>query len=261
MSTSLSSTPAVKHIGIALVLAAAGAISVLLVLPYLFALMPQLSAKIHVPLALFAAAQTAQAGSLFFLLAWIGLRLGYAHGLDAPVLRQWLRAGPMRPLPARWLPSIGLGLAVACICILIDKTLGAWAPSALVASMPEPEWWKGLLASFYGGISEEMLCRLFLVSLLVWLGARMLHASSPRAGIYWAAIVIAAVLFGIGHLPTLAQATTLNAANVSRVIGLNALCGIVFGWLFWRRGLEHAIAAHFSADLVLHVAAPLFSSG
>jgi membrane protease YdiL (CAAX protease family) len=34
---------------------------------------------------------------------------------------------------------------------------------------------------------------------------------------------------------------------------LNSLAGLVFGWLYWRRGLKAAMVAHFSADLVLHV--------
>ena len=258
MNTSLGFPPPIRHFRMALVLATASAISVLLLLPYLFVLMPQLTTRIPVPLPVFAIAQTLQAGIVFLLLAWTGLRLGYAHGLDAPLLRRWLSAGPTRSSSARWLPSIGLGVAVACICILVDKALSAWAPSALVTAASVPDWWKGFLASFYGGICEEVLCRLFLVSLLVWLGAWILHASPLRAGIYWIAIVLAAALFGIAHLPTLAQTTTLDAANFSRVIGLNSLAGIAFGWLYWRRGLEHAMAAHFSADLVLHVAAPLF---
>jgi hypothetical protein len=258
MSTSPSPVPPVNHFRIALLLAFASMISVLLALPHLFALMPQLATKIPVPLPVFAIAQTVQTGIVFLLLAWIGLRLGYAHDLDAPVLRQWLGAGPARSSSTRWLPSIGLGIAIACICIVVDRALGAWAPSALVAAAPVAEWWKGLLSSFYGGIGEEVLCRLFLVSALVWMGARMQRATMPRAGVYWGAIIMAAVLFGIGHLPALAQIATLDLANVSRVIGLNAFAGTAFGWLFWRRGLEHAMAAHFSADLVLHVAAPLF---
>jgi membrane protease YdiL (CAAX protease family) len=34
---------------------------------------------------------------------------------------------------------------------------------------------------------------------------------------------------------------------------LNAVAGIPFGFLYWRKGLEHAMAAHFCADVVLHV--------
>jgi hypothetical protein len=33
--------------------------------------------------------------------------------------------------------------------------------------------------------------------------------------------------------------------------------GTVTGVLFWKYGLEHAMLAHFCADLVLHVIAPL----
>jgi hypothetical protein len=38
---------------------------------------------------------------------------------------------------------------------------------------------------------------------------------------------------------------------------LNAIGGVVFGAVFWWRGLEHAMLAHLSSDLVLHVVAPL----
>jgi hypothetical protein len=34
---------------------------------------------------------------------------------------------------------------------------------------------------------------------------------------------------------------------------LNGIGGIVFGWLYWRNGLESAMTAHFSADIVVHV--------
>jgi membrane protease YdiL (CAAX protease family) len=34
---------------------------------------------------------------------------------------------------------------------------------------------------------------------------------------------------------------------------LNGLAGLAFGYLYWTRGLESAMLAHFTADLVLHV--------
>jgi len=39
-----------------------------------------------------------------------------------------------------------------------------------------------------------------------------------------------------------------------RAIVLNGLVGVIAGWLYWRRGLESAMVAHFCADLVVHVA-------
>jgi len=196
-------------------------------------------------------AQVVQSGLLFLLLAWAGLRLGAPYGLDAPLLRHVL-CGTAAPTQAQWRVALLLGAGVASLCILFTRLL----PQPLSAS---PAWWQGLLASFYGGIGEEIICRLFLVSALLWLGARVTRSAVPSRALYIAAIVIAAVLFGIGHLPALAALGTasLTFSNISYVVGLNALSGCAFGWLFWRYGLEHAMVAHFSADLVLHVAAPL----
>ena len=39
----------------------------------------------------------------------------------------------------------------------------------------------------------------------------------------------------------------------------NGTPGLVFGWLYWRRGLIAAMLAHFGLDLVLKVLIPLFS--
>jgi len=45
----------------------------------------------------------------------------------------------------------------------------------------------------------------------------------------------------------------LSPAVIARAVILNGIPGVAFGWLYWQRGLEAAMVAHFSADLVLHV--------
>jgi hypothetical protein len=243
-----------RHWRIALLLGFAGAISAALLLPYLFALTPDLSAKIHVPMPVFALAQSLQAGLLVGLAAWMGLRLGYRYGLDAPRLRALLHAGPSQGKSSRWPSACAIGGLVALACVLVSVA------SPLVArGGPHitPTWWQGLLASAYGGVVEEVLCRLFVMSLFVWTLARLSSTIMPTAWMYWTAIVCAALLFGAGHLPVLAQMHAFTPINVTQVISLNALCGVAYGWLFWRDGLEYAMVAHFSSDIVLHVLAPL----
>jgi len=246
-----------RHWRMALLLGVAGAISAALLLPYLFALTPDLPAKIHVSLPVFAFAQSAQAGLLVGLAAWMGLRLGYRYGLDAPRLRALLHAGSVHGAASHWLAACAIGSVVALACVLVSI-----ASPLVVAKGPHitPAWWQGLLASAYGGIVEEVLCRLFLMSLLVWTLNRLFSTAQPLAWMYWSAIVAAALLFGAGHLPALAQMHAFTPVNVTQVIVLNALCGVAYGWLFWRHGLEHAMAAHFSSDIVLHVLAPLMVS-
>ena len=68
---------------------------------------------------------------------------------------------------------------------------------------------------------------------------------------------VAALLFGAGHLPTAAGIWGLDAGVIARTVVLNAIGGVVFGWLYWKRGLEMAVLSHFAADIVLHVLVPL----
>jgi len=249
----IETIPAARSLRMALLLALAGACSTLLILPYALQMAPALAARIPVSIAVFAAAQFFQALAVFLFAAWLGLRLGYPFGLDAPLLRRALGEGRARVAPSSWRTAVLLGAGVAVLCILLVTLLPL--PQTPIAI---PPWWMGLMASFYGGIGEEILCRLLLVSLFVWIAARLMRNATPGAAIYAGAIVLAAVLFGLGHLPQAALVFgEITLVSASIVIGLNAMCGIVFGWLYWRHGLEHAMAAHFCADLVLHVAAPL----
>ena len=91
----------------------------------------------------------------------------------------------------------------------------------------------------------------------VGLGAPFVEASlyggDSRAALRALQLPLAAVLFGLGHLPATAALLPLTPAVVARAVVLNGIAGVVFGWLYWRRGLEAAMVAHFCADLVLHV--------
>jgi len=105
----------------------------------------------------------------------------------------------------------------------------------------------------YGGITEEVLVRWGLMTVLVWAGWRLLRRNSlqPSYGIIWSAIATSALAFGVFHLPSVAQALpVLSAYMVAYVIVGNALFGLVAGYLFWRYGLEAAVIAHVSAHVL-----------
>src|SRR5262245_12106647 len=68
---------------------------------------------------------------------------------------------------------------------------------------------------------------------------------------FWVANGLAALLFGLGHIPGALASVPLTPAVWAYAIVLNGICGIVFGWLFWRKGLEAAMVAHFTVDIVL----------
>ena len=250
-----------RHFRLAVVLGLAGALATGLVLPYAMALMPGASAKVAqagIGLPVFVALQVAQALVVFTLMSWAGLRVGAPMGLDAPILRAIVYRTPKPPREAGTLAlACAIGLVSAMLVVAIDSALQPWMPPARSGLPPAIERWKGLLASFYGGIGEELQLRLFAMTLILWVVWKLLARGrpSPPPLAAWIAIMLAAIAFAAGHLPAAASVWPLDAVVVWRTLSLNAIVGVACGWLFYRWGLEHAIAAHFTADIVLHVVA------
>jgi vacuolar-type H+-ATPase subunit I/STV1 len=244
----------------ALLLGAGGMLATLALSPYLIALMPQKLAALHHPLWLVLGAQALEAGMLCLLLGWIGLYLGAGYGLRAPWLQAWVDRHPTDPTtPRRWLLAAAIGTLSG---VLVAALSLAGSPLGHIGAAVQliDAAWRGALASFYGGIVEEVACRLLLISLFVWLLAQ-LNGRQARLWMFVTAILLAALLFGAGHLPAaFAIGMAHTPLMIGRIVLLNALFGLVTGTLFWKYGLEHAMLAHFCADLVLHVALPLASS-
>jgi membrane protease YdiL (CAAX protease family) len=65
--------------------------------------------------------------------------------------------------------------------------------------------------------------------------------------------IIVALIFGLGHLPAAFKLIEPSFYEISRILLLNGIPGVVFGWLYWSRGLRAAMTAHFVADLMIHV--------
>lgn len=263
MTTGFSPLPWRPDLRVALTLGAASAVAVAALFPYLMQIMPERFAALPVPLPLLVVAQVAQTFVLLGLLSLLGLRMGHRVGLGAPLLQRGLNrhppAGTDRPRPGR---SVVLGAVSALALLVAMRAIDPFLPDMLnppAQADAGASALNGLLASFYGGIVEELLLRLFLMTLLVWIVARV-RGTKPGPAAYWTAIVLAALLFGAGHLPAAHHIWGLDAVVVLRTIGLNAVVGVVCGWLYWRQGLEMAMLAHFSADIVLHVLTPLLGA-
>lgn len=238
-----------------------GLVGAVLVLPYLLEVNRPQFEKAKMPLPALLALSTLQNAVLLGLTAGIGLLVSRAAGLETPLISAWVQG---RPLPEEALSRLPLSAALGALGGAVLVALETWVflarlPETLLRLARKANPLKGFLASFYGGFSEEILMRLFLFSGLAWLLGRFWQTSSgmPASGAFWTANLLVAVLFGLGHLPATAAITPLTPLIVFRAIVLNGIVGLLFGYLFWRFGLEAAILAHFSTDIVLHVLGPL----
>jgi len=225
----------------------------LAVLSYYFTLV-EAPPSLPVPLWLLLIIGTVQSLVLFAVVIGLGLWLGGKVGLGAPVLRSWLAGDPEAPRCFRGsLPLVTCaGAAVGVVILLLELVVFVPLLSDALRTVSPPAW-QGFLAAFHGGINEELLLRLGMMTLLVWVRARLTRKEQPGPGVVWTANVLAALLFGAGHLPTVAALAPLTTVVVARALLLNTVAGVLFGWLYWRRGMLAAIVAHFSADIVLHV--------
>jgi membrane protease YdiL (CAAX protease family) len=108
--------------------------------------------------------------------------------------------------------------------------------------------WSVLGAVLYGGITEELLLRWGLMTLVAWIGWRVVQRGHalPRPAIMWTAILLSAIIFGLGHLPATAALVPLTPTVIARAVVLNGIGGVIFGWLYWRRSLEAGMIAHAS---------------
>jgi membrane protease YdiL (CAAX protease family) len=270
--TTLGTTRKPYNWRLLMILVAAVLVSTILITPYVLTLeAPTLkTAKLALPLPLLLPVQWLETTVLYGILAAIGLFIAGRIGLGLPFLESWLAGKPDWGLVRRFiLPAIVAGVLAGVVILILDQFVFAPPLDAELKQLPSavsgtsslaPPAWQGFLASFYGGVTEEILLRLFVLSLLAWLGRFVNRTASGRPGLaaLWVANVLAAILFGLGHLPaTVAAGLPLDALVVTRAVVLNGLAGLVFGWFYWTFGLEAAMVSHFSGDLVLHVIAPL----
>ena len=194
---------------------------------------------------LFVAVVTAvQSAGYGLILGAFGIWLGKKVGL-------WKdeRALTAKPLAIALGVSVVGGLAL----ILPDLLYFGKHVSAIMDSYGAKPTVPFLLASvLYGGVIEEVMLRLFFLSLIAWLLHKLFGKGreTPAQAVLVAANVVAALLFAAGHLPATAVLLGLSPMVIFRCLLLNGGFGLLFGWLYRKYGLRYAMLAHGSCHVV-----------
>jgi hypothetical protein len=141
-----------------------------------------------------------------------------------------------------------LGLVLAAADAAMAQHLGrTWQQMASTAPQGLAALATGML---YGGLTEEVMLRWGVMSLVAWILMSVLGRRATDAAVA-IAITVAAALFAVAHLPALAVQIELAPALVVRTLLLNGAAGLIYGWLFWRHHLEAAMAAHAATHVGL----------
>lgn len=215
----------------------------------------------NVPAPLMVVLALVQSSALLAVAVFGGLKLAPRLGLRSHLVSSVGKYSPRISAEAfgRELRSALFGAVLTSALIFLGEALfRPWTGEALERLEEEEPRSPSLtvMGVLYGGLTEELLMRWGLVSLLAELSRRVRgegasEGQAPTGGTMWGAILLAALLFGVGHLPALAALVTLTPALVARTILLNAAGGIIFGVLFWKESLEAAMVAHGGSHVVM----------
>ena len=178
------------------------------------------------------------------LLGAFGIFLGKKTGL-------WRdeRALSKKPL----LLTLALSLLSGLLMILPDMLLFSHYSDAIRLSYASKPTLVNVLASVtYGAVIEEVMLRLFCMSLVAFLLVKLFAKGEAQPSVkhLMLANVISSLLFALGHLPATALLIGITPMSVLRCLLLNGGLGLIFGCLYRKCGLRYAMLAHGGCHIV-----------
>ena len=200
-----------------------------------------------------------QLGSVYAVLAVTALQTvlyALVCGFFGYILAE--KIGLMRPFRFQkdvTLRVILISLLCGALFSLDAWTFGKWIPE-LGASYAEAgrfDLTVWIASVLYGGVIEEVMMRLFVMSLLAFLGWKLFfqQESAVPVKVLIGANILAALLFAAGHLPaTVLSFGGLTPLIVFRCFLLNGAGGLLFGRFYRKYGIQYAILAHILFHLV-----------
>lgn len=174
------------------------------------------------------------------------------------------KLGLMRPAKLEKQPlmaAIGMALFTGLILCTDIFYFRNHIPQVAAMYQAKPSFAYWMASVLYGGVVEEIMMRLFLMSffaLVIWKLLFRKEGTVPL-GLLVAANVVSALLFAAGHLPsTLQMFGQITPLILLRCFLLNGAAGLIFGRLYRKYGIQYSMLAHAGAHIVWKIIWVLF---
>lgn len=178
------------------------------------------------------------------------------------------KIGLMKPIKLEAKPltkTLGFSAIMGIIFSLDYWTFGKWIPELNIAettknSLTPSAWISSVL---YGGVIEEVLLRLFFMSLIVLILWKVFQRKAEviPTSILVVSNVIAALIFAAGHLPaTIMFFGGLTPLLVFRCFLLNGGFALYFGYVYRKHGIQYAMISHATLHIISKLILTFFAN-
>ena len=210
----------------------------------------------------------------------------YPEEIRQEILAQGLNEGLLGLVTA--LQAVGYGVVLGAIGIFLAKKVGLWKDEKRLEKTPllatgmlaflgglamilpdllifckyseeitasytaKPTVLFMLASVLYGGVIEEVMLRLFFMSLTAFVLWKLFakKEGQPPVWVIVTANAVASVLFAAGHLPATFALLGSSPIIIVRCFLLNGGIGFLFGYLYGKYGLRYAMLAHGGCHIV-----------
>jgi hypothetical protein len=194
---------------------------------------------------------------MIFVLAFLGIKLARRTGFSFSLLASLLQKGEKMVFNRKsFFLSIFFGVITGFIIVGSDKFYFQHMIPELGHTVPQFSFLGLITGVLSGGVFEEVLLRLFFMSLLVWIFHQIFTRKNKCIPMwnYWISLILAALVFAAGHLPITSMLFgELNGMIVFRCFLLNGIGGLFFGYLYWKKGFEYGVIAHMFTHISMQL--------
>ena len=110
----------------------------------------------------------------------------------------------------------------------------------------------------YGGVVEEIMLRLFFMSLISLIISKLTKSGIATESHFIIANIISSLLFAAGHLPATIQSIGLTPIILIRCFVMNGAFGLLFGRIYRKYGIGYAMLSHAGVHIVSKIIWCLF---
>lgn len=102
----------------------------------------------------------------------------------------------------------------------------------------------------YGGVVEEVMLRLFFMSLIAFVISKLSKDKTLTDTHIIIANILSVLLFAAGHIPATVQTIGISPIIIFRCFLLNGGFGLIFGRMYRKYGIQYAMLTHAGVHII-----------